>query len=121
MKDAAEWDTWKQRVQPEGIGFAQLDSAQQATLLELLDELFTTYRPEIADSYRRTLDLDGLRFAWIGALEKNEPHYYRLQNADFLFEYDNVQGDGNHVHEVWRSKARDFGEDLLRKHYAAAH
>jgi hypothetical protein len=121
MQDAQNWDAWKQTLQAEGIGFAQLDSAQQATLLELLDELFTTYRPEIANEYRRTLDLEGLKFAWIGGLAKNEPHYYRIQNSDFLFEYDNVQGDGNHVHEVWRSKSNDFGEDLLRRHYAAAH
>jgi hypothetical protein len=121
MKNPPQWDEWKQNVQPEGIGFTQLDTAQQATLLELLDELFSTYRPEIADTYRRTLDLDGLRFAWIGGLAKNEPHYYRVQNDDFLFEYDNVQGNGNHVHEVWRSKSNDFGEDILRRHYAAAH
>ena len=98
-----------------------MNGAQQATLLGVLDEIFTTYRPEIADTYRASLDLDGLRFAWIGGLKKGEPHYYRIQTRDFLFEFDNVQGNANHIHEVWRSRAGDFGEDLLRRHRAAAH
>jgi hypothetical protein len=116
-----EWDAWRTALQPDGIAFGALDGAQQATLLALLDEVFTTYRPQVADSYRRSLDLEQLTFAWIGGLAKNEPHYYRIQTADFLFEYDNVQGNGNHVHEVWRSRAGDFGEDLLRRHRAAEH
>jgi hypothetical protein len=121
LRDRADWDAWKTELSPDGIRFASLDGAQQATLLAILDEIFTTYRPEIADTYRSALDLDELRFAWIGGLQKGEPHYYRIQTPDFLFEYDNVQGNANHIHEVWRSRAGDFGEDLLRRHRAAAH
>jgi hypothetical protein len=121
LMEPDEWDAWRTALQPDGIAFGALDGAQQATLLALLDEVFTTYRPQVADSYRRSLDLEQLTFAWIGGLAKNEPHYYRIQTADFLFEYDNVQGNGNHVHEVWRSRAGDFGEDLLRRHRAAEH
>jgi hypothetical protein len=121
LKDRSEWDAWKTALQPDGIAFADLDGAQQATLLALLDEVFTTYRPEVADGYRGSLDLEQLTFAWIGGIDKNEPHYYRIQTGDFLFEYDNVQGNGNHVHAVWRSRAGDFGDDLLRRHRAEAH
>ena len=39
----------------------------------------------------------------------------------FLFEYDNTQNNANHIHTVWRDFDGDFGEDLLRKHYKAAH
>jgi hypothetical protein len=121
LRERSDWSSWKTTLAPDGIAFKDLDGAQQATLLAILDEIFTTYRPEIADTYRRSLDLEGLRFAWIGGLEKGEPHYYRIQTRDFLFEYDNVQGNANHIHEVWRSRAGDFGEDLLRRHRAAAH
>jgi hypothetical protein len=38
-----------------------------------------------------------------------------------MFEYDNVQNDGNHVHSVWRSKAADFGQDALGEHYRTSH
>jgi len=121
LRDRDDFDTWKTELQPDGIAFRDLSGAQQAMLLGILDEIFTTYRPEIADVYRESLDLDGLRFAWIGGLKKGEPHYYRVQTRDFLFEFDNVQGNANHIHEVWRSRAGDFGEDLLRRHRAAAH
>jgi hypothetical protein len=121
LRDRGEWNAWKTELQPDGIAFKDLNGGQHATLLAILDEIFTTYRPEIAEVYRASLDLDGLRFAWIGATKKGEPHYYRIQTRDFLFEFDNVQGNANHIHEVWRSRAGDFGEDLLRRHRAAAH
>ena len=121
LRDRSDWSSWKTELKPDGIAFKDLSGAQQALLLGILDEIFTTYRPEIADSYRVSLDLEGLRFAWIGSLNKADPHYYRIQTGDFLFEFDNVQGNANHIHEVWRSRAGDFGEDLLRRHRAAAH
>jgi hypothetical protein len=121
LRERSDWDSWKTTLQPDGIAFEALDGAQQAKLLAILDEIFTTYRPEVADTYRRSLDLDALRFAWIGGRNKGEPHYYRVQTGDFLFEFDNVQGNANHIHEVWRSRAGDFGEDLLRRHRATAH
>jgi len=121
VRDRSDWNTWKTELKPDGIAFRDLDGAQQARLLAILDEIFTTYRPEIADTYRASLDLEGLRFAWIGGTKKGEPHYYRVQTRDFLFEFDNVQGNANHIHEVWRSRAGDFGEDLLALHRAAAH
>ena len=121
LTDRGDWSRGRRAIQPDGIAFRELDGAQQATLLAILDEIFTTYRPEIADTYRASLDLDGLRFAWIGGLKTGEPHYYRIQTRDFLFEFDNVQGNANHIHEVWRSRAGDFGADLLARHRAAAH
>jgi hypothetical protein len=121
LRDRSDFNSWKTELQPDGIAFKDLNGAQQAMLLGILDEIFTTYRPEVADVYRESLDLDALRFAWIGGLKKGEPHYYRIQTGDFLFEFDNVQGNANHIHEVWRSRAGDFGEDLLRHHRAAAH
>jgi len=119
LRDRSDWNSWKTELQPDGIAFKDLNGMQQAALLGILDEIFTTYRPEIADVYRASLDLEGLRFAWIGGTKKGEPHYYRIQTRDFLFEFDNVQGNANHIHEVWRSRAGDFGEDLLRRHRAA--
>ena len=38
-----------------------------------------------------------------------------LQGADFVFEYDNVQDNGNHVHSVWRNKSEDFGMQSARR------
>ena len=116
-----DWDTWRQTLQPEGIAVAGLRPEQRQLVQRLLDEVVTTYRPEISSAYLQTIDVDDLRFAWMGSLQRRVPHYYRLQGTDFVFEYDNAQDDGNHIHTVWRSKSGDFGDDLLPSHYRTAH
>lgn len=83
--------------------------------------MFSTYRPELVAQYREGVDVKALRFAWLGSIEPGKPHYYRIQGGDFVFEYDNVQDDANHIHTVWRDREADFGEDLLAKHYRDAH
>jgi hypothetical protein len=65
-------------------------------------------------------DFGAARFAWAGPTERGKAHYYRVQGAKFLIEYDASQGDGNHIHTVWRDFDGDFGRDLLREHHAAA-
>ena len=116
-----DWDAWKQTLQPEGIAVADLRPEQRQMVQRLLNEVVTTYRPEISEAYLSAIDVDDLSFAWMGSTERREPHYYRLQGADFVFEYDNVQDDANHIHTVWRSKSGDFGDDLLPSHYRSAH
>ncbi len=53
LRDRSDWNSWKTELQPDGIAFKDLNGAQQATLLAILDEIFTTYRPEIADTLSR--------------------------------------------------------------------
>jgi hypothetical protein len=88
---------------------------------QIINEVVGNYRPELAEEYLSSLDIEELKFAWMGPPERHAPHYFRLQGADFMFEYDNVQNDGNHVHSVWRSKAGDFGPDALGEHYRTSH
>jgi hypothetical protein len=121
MKDPARWEEWREALRPDGIKVADLNPEQRALVAALLDEILGVYRPAFAAKYWKTVELDDLSFAWIGSLEPKQPHYYRLQGPDFVFEYDNAQGNGNHIHEVWRSRAGDFGDDLLKRHYEAAH
>ena len=121
MKDPAQWEDWRNDLRPDGIRIRDLNSEQRALVAALLTEILGTYRPEIAADYWSRIDLESLSFAWIGGLNRKEPHYYRIQGPDFLFEYDNAQGNGNHIHYVWRSRAGDFGEDLLKRHYAESH
>ena len=121
LKDPSQWDAWRALLEPDGIRVADLDREQRALVAALLQEVLGTYRPEIAARYWAEIDLDELTFAWIGSLERKQPHYYRIQGRDFLYEYDNAQGNGNHIHAVWRSRAGDFGADLLKRHYESNH
>ena len=120
-KDQRDWEAWRTTLRAQGIAVSALDDAQRTLVRRIIDEVITTYRPEISTAYLRTIDLDDLSFAWMGSLQRRTPHYYRLQGGDFVFEYDNSQNNGNHIHSVWRSLMRDYGEDLLEDHYRLSH
>lgn len=120
-KPSAERESWRATLDPVGIAVADLDNSQRQHVRNFINEIIKTYRPEISSAYLDLIDLDELSFAWMGSLEKRQPHYFRLQGGDFLFELDNTQDDGNHIHSVWRSLGSDYGEDLLGAHYRAAH
>ena len=114
------WEQWKS-LPASGIAISSLDPQQKQMAQRIIDEVITVYRPEIAESYLAQIDINTLNLTWIGSTEKGAPHYWRLDGPDFFFEYDLVQGDGNHVHAVWRSKDGDFGADLLMQHRQQNH
>ncbi|WP_162416959.1 DUF3500 domain-containing protein [Cyclobacterium roseum] len=113
-------------LQPLGIPYSALNPDQQ----QLFQELVTLYLSRFTPAYQGLLQ-DRIQeqgwadfaFAWAGS-EINavgEPHYYRIQGADLLIEYDNIQNDANHVHTVVRDLQNDFGGDLLLSHYQKNH
>ncbi len=110
---------------PKGLRAAELRGAQRDVLRQLLDVYVRRVPDELADGesakYAADDDLDALSFAWAGGLEPGQPHYYRVQGARLLAEYDNTQRGVNHVHTVWRDLTDDFGGDALAAHYAHAH
>jgi len=120
-KDRSQWEAWRQTLVPQGVAVSELNEVQQHWVRRIIDEVLGNYRPEVAARYLSALDIEELKFAWMGPPERHAPHYFRLQGADFMFEYDNVQNDGNHVHSVWRSKSQDFGLDVLGDHYRTSH
>ncbi len=104
-----------------GLPAAEMTIAQQRQLRRLLE----LYAGRMADSsaYRQLQRIENagferLHFAWAGAHQPREPHYYRIHGPTVLVEYDNSQSDANHIHTVWRDLENDFGGDLLRRHYA---
>ncbi len=77
---------------------------------------------EVAAERMRRIDaagFDKMTFAWAGADAPHQGHYYRVQGPTFVIEFDNTQNNANHIHSVWRDFNGDFGEDLLREHYAS--
>ena len=104
-----------------GLPAAEMTVGQQRQLRLLLE----VYAGRMADSsaqrqLQRINDagFERLHFAWAGAHQPGNPHYYRIHGPTVLVEYDNSQGSANHIHTVWRDLENDFGGDLLRKHYA---
>ena len=109
--------------QASGVSATKMTAAQFGKLTALLDE-FTGNLPEQVAQYRsEQIKKAGknISFAWAGGINKGDPHYYRIQTAAFLIEYDDTQNGANHIHTVWRDFTGDFGEDLLKAHYQASH
>ena len=111
-------------TKPEGIAAAKFTPEQSATLAKLVKEYLFRNRPDVAaDEYAKIekAGWDKVSFAWIGGLERGEPHYYRVQSTTFVLEYDNTQNEANHVHSIWRDFAHDFDHDALGEHVKGEH
>jgi len=112
------------RAQPldaVGLTFGEMDAAQQALVLKMIGAFADHLQPSLAQGRLarvRAGSLETIRVGWAGSTQPREPHYFRIQGANFLIEFDN--SGGNHVHSVWRDFDGDFGRDVLREHYRAA-
>lgn len=108
-------------LKPEGLSAARMTEEQRQMLMAVLREYVSRARMDVAAQDLKKIQeagVDKIHFAWAGGFEKGEGHYYRVQGPTFLLEYDNTQNNNNHIHAVWRDFNGDFGEDLLKKHYA---
>ena len=108
------------RLEPLGLSAGKLSKVQRETLAALIKEYLGRNRSELADADWKKVEAAGwdkIHFAWAGALEPGQGHYYRVQGPGFLLEYDNTQNNANHIHAVWRDFENDFGDDLLKRHY----
>ena len=114
----------KRKVMPletTGLAASRFTAEQKAQLQSVVKAYVNRLRGDLAGEDLKKIEKAGwdkVYFAWAGGIEKGDPHYYRVQGPTFLIEYDNTQNDANHIHAVWRDFDNDFGEDLLRKHYA---
>jgi len=109
-----------QLLNPPGLPAAQMTGEQKELLLNLIKDYAFRHRAEVASEDLQKIQkagFDKVHFAWAGALEPGQGHYYRVQGPTFLLEYDDTQNNANHIHTVWRGFENDFGEDLLRRHY----
>ena len=112
------------RLPDVGIAYSALTAGQQRALWKLIEEYAFAQTAAIGQARIAAVKkdgTDGIRFAWMGVVEKGGPHYYRVQGANFAIEYDNTQNNNNHVHAVWRDYDGDFGRDILSAHYKASH
>ena len=112
------------RLEDAGLALDKLTAGQQQLMWKIVEEYAFAQVPAVAQARLAQVKKDGLahlRFAWMGALEKGGPHYYRVQGTRFAIEYDNTQNNANHIHAVWRDFEGDFGRDLLAEHYRRDH
>ena len=109
--------------QPSGLAASKMNG-RQFDALRALAELYAANLPgDVAARRIQQIDQAGRNawFAWAGGIKPGDPHYYRVQTASFLIEFDMTQDNANHIHSVWRDFAADFGGDLLKAHYRTSH
>jgi hypothetical protein len=109
----------------DGLALSEMNAKQRPLFMALLQTYLNNYRVTLAKQQLEKLQkggLDSLRFAWAGDLTpqlgEGKGWYYRIHGPTILIEYDNTQTNANHVHTVVRDLTNDFGEDMLREHYA---
>ena len=111
-------------LKPAGVAGASLGQRRIEMLMEMLNEYASNVPADIAAARLDRIRAAGIRnihFAWAGALDKGQGHYYRIQGPTFLIEFDNTQNNANHIHTVWREFTGDWGQDLLAMHYQESH
>ncbi|MCH2182689.1 MAG: DUF3500 domain-containing protein [Mariniblastus sp.] len=107
-------------LEPKGLPYGEMNAAQQARLMQLVDRYLGRLRRELAEQDLQKIEAAGrenLFFAWAGSTDKGKPHYFSIQGPTFVMEYDNTQNQANHVHTVWRDLQNDFGIDWLKRHH----
>ena len=109
------------RIAPPGVAEGRLGLHARALLRQLIAVYLGRLPGELAAAEASRLDEGPVYFAWEGPLRPGLGHYYRIQAADLLIEYDNTANDANHAHTVLRRPAHDFGGDPLSAHLATGH
>ena len=107
---------------PEGLSLAEMTAPQRDHVIKMVDAYVNDMRHDLAEGELRDLreaGIESLHFAWAGAEAPGTRHYYRLHGPTMVVEYDNTEP--NHTHTVWHNPRDEFGDDLLRRHYEAAH
>jgi hypothetical protein len=106
-----------------GLRGAEMTAAQRTVLQHLIREYVFNleYDKAVAEWDKiQKAGMNDVYFGWIGAYEEEKPHYFIINGPSFLIEFDNNGGPrerANHIHTIWREKGKEYGEDLLKKHY----
>lgn len=109
--------------QPSGLLMSKMNASQVDALMALMEVYARNVPDQMAEARAEMIKQAGrnIYFAWAGGINKGDPHYYRVQAASFLIEFDMTQDNANHIHSVWRDAKNDFGDDVLKAHYQDSH
>ena len=116
-------ESGKRLVDNWGILGAEMNKNQKAVLQYIIREfVFNLEYEKAAAEFDKIVKagIDKIYFGWIGEIDEKKPHYYVLNGPTFIIEFDNNGGPrngANHIHAIWREKANEYGEDVLKKHY----
>jgi hypothetical protein len=117
----------------EGIAYGELTPQQHDQLLGLVELHVGRMRPGHArvKMDEIMLHVHDMHFSWRGGVEEDSVFYYRVHSPVIIIEFDHQAGQAfpqfkehyrDHIHVIVRTpNGNDYGKDLLRQHYEAAH
>lgn len=113
---------------PRGVSATTFDAAQLSLLETLLETWIRSLHPELAVTELdeiRDAGLENLNFEWRGSKDPTRRHYWAVRGPNVVIEFDQLPNRGsetvNHIHSVWSNPQRDYGIDLLQRHYEQSH
>jgi hypothetical protein len=100
----------------EGLVASEMKPQQVALLQKLIDAYAHNLPEDVAAKRLAQVKSDGIEnvaFCWLGPLETDKGHHYRVQGKSFLIEFNNTQPDSagnlaNHIHSVWHDLRGNF-------------
>jgi hypothetical protein len=104
----SEQDKNNINVPDEGIYYNELNKEQQQLVRLLESEYLNNFNPgecPVPDAFFNK----NIRFFYVENREKGKEHYYRIENGNYIIEYENYN---NHIHCFWRTN-NDFGKLYL--------
>jgi len=101
--------------QKVGLAFSAMSPAQQDDLKTLVRAWVYNLNFHLAEQEMKKIEEEGLEklhFSWAGGKGQREAKYYRIHGPTTLIEYDNRTYEQWHIHSLWRSLPRDFGQEI---------
>ncbi len=118
----------RQAQQPRGVSASTFDAAQRNLIDTLLETWIRSLDPHLAVKELeeiRAAGLENLTFEWRGSKDPTRRHYWAVRGPNVVIEFDQLPNAGsetvNHIHSVWSNPQRDYGVDLLQRHYEQNH
>ena len=109
------------KIAPEGLKASEMNSKQQAQLLDVIGEWAGILNESSAATRMAGLkaDLNETWFAWSGPTTgdpgSNITAYYRIQGPHLVIEYAPQHDEpANHVHTIYRDPTNDYGRALTK-------
>jgi hypothetical protein len=113
---------------PAGLPASEMTAEQRTLLLRTISSYASNLRPLFATEELRRIEsagIDSLHFLWRGGTEPGAECSYLIQGPTVFIQFDAIEGragaGANHIHCIWRDPERDFGKDLLTRHYEEEH
>lgn len=103
-------------IQPEGIRASALSSAQQAMLLDIVNEWTGIMHEAFAEPRMTEIraNLPRTYFAWSGPTTNGSVIYFRIQGPTLVIEYA-PQNSVDHIHTIYRDPTNDYGARFAGK------